>query len=294
MSRKKIFFIVNPISGNQKHQITNDLVERHFDQNQYEINICNTKFKKHAVELTKKALESNPYCVVACGGDGTVNEVASCLVNTKVILGIIPVGSGNGLASNLLIPLNVMKSLGVLSKFKTTTIDVGAVNKQFFFSNMGFGIDANIIKNYESIQQRKFIGYLKAVKMSFNNFEYSNYTYTIQKQTRNAHPYLFFISNSNEMGYGLSLTPKALLNDGFFNLVLVEKINLFKQLMFGLFVLLKKASDFKQMESALIQQIEIKSHKGYFDLQIDGEYHLLQSDVLHIEVIHRGIEVIIP
>ncbi|MGK4567793.1 diacylglycerol/lipid kinase family protein [Flavobacterium sp. 3HN19-14] len=144
-----IHFIINPISGKGNHVLDEATLRPYFPESQYKIVTYHTKYKKHATELTNSIIGYNPDCIVACGGDGTINEVASCLVNADIPLGIIPVGSGNGLASNLNIPRNLEKAIDIIKNGITSKIDVGTVNGQCFFSNMGVGIDAMIIKKYE-------------------------------------------------------------------------------------------------------------------------------------------------
>ena len=128
-----IHFIINPISGSGKHNLAASYILQHFPASEYQIAVDYTNHKTHAVELTKAAVKQNPDYIVACGGDGTINEVASCLVNTRIILGIIPVGSGNGLASNLNIPRDFKKAIDIIKKGKTTFMDVGKINDYYFF-----------------------------------------------------------------------------------------------------------------------------------------------------------------
>ncbi len=112
----KILFIINPISGSGNHKINEDLVLKYFDKNK--VTLKYSQYKRHAVELTKKSIEEKAEIIAACGGDGTINEVASCIVNTDITLGIIAVGSGNGLASNLKIPKNIDVAMRLIQKKK--------------------------------------------------------------------------------------------------------------------------------------------------------------------------------
>ena len=163
--------------------------------------------------------------IVACGGDGTINEVASCLVNTNIPLGIVPFGSGNGLASNLKISKKMEKALQTIKDGLLTKIDVGQINATYFFSNTGLGFDSDVIHNYEKISKRCLISYIKAVYLSFKNYTTSD-SVCIQANEEKLiiSPFMVFISNSNEMGYNMSLTPKASLRDGVLDVVIVPKI----------------------------------------------------------------------
>ena len=157
-----IHFIINTISGKGNHNLGKTELEKYFPKGEFKIEVDYSNYKKHAITLTKNAIENSPDYIVACGGDGTINEVASCLINTKIKLGIIPVGSGNGLASNLNIPKEIEKATEIIRNGNSQTIDVGQVNEHYFFSNMGIGIDAHIIKKYETYKKRTLIAYLKA------------------------------------------------------------------------------------------------------------------------------------
>ena len=142
---KYIHFIINPISGDGKHNLSRTVLEKYFSEREYKIAVDYSNHKHHAIMLTNNAVTKSPDYIVACGGDGTINEVASCLVNTQIKLGIIPIGSGNGLASNLKIPKLLEEATQVIKNGKTQFIDIGKVNQHYFFSNMGIGIDALII-----------------------------------------------------------------------------------------------------------------------------------------------------
>ena len=112
--RTKIHFIVNPIAGSGKNKLSKDELNKFFGSELFEIVIKESQFSKHAVVLAKESIAEKADVIVACGGDGTINEIASCLVNTEVILGIVPMGSGNGLASNLKISRKIGRALKII------------------------------------------------------------------------------------------------------------------------------------------------------------------------------------
>ena len=288
-----IHFIVNPISGNGNHNIGKTELEKYFSKEKFKIEVDYSNHKKHAITLTKKAIENNPNCIVACGGDGTINEVASCLINTKIKLGIIPVGSGNGLASNLHIPKEIKKATEIIRNGNSQTIDVGQVNEHYFFSNMGIGIDAHIIKKYETYKKRTLIAYIKASVTSSFQFKPIQTVLAFNNQIINTNSFLLFISNSNEMGYGMSLTPKASLQDGWLDLVVVSKLNFINKLILGMYVLSNKVEKFKNAQHSLIQKMSIKiPNKINTDIQIDGEYYNIKTNKIDVSIIKNGLEII--
>lgn len=289
---KKIFFIINPISGKGNYNLTAQVIQEVLSIELFDIYVSYSLYPKHAVELTHKALKNNPDAIVACGGDGTINEVASCLVGTKIPLGIIPIGSGNGLASNLKIPKSIQKALRVIEKFEVCTIDVGTINNQYFFSNTGFGIDALIIKKYQENGTRTLIAYLIASLKSMFEYQTTAFTVSINSIENKVEPFLFFISNSNEMGYGMSMTPHAILDDGKLNLVIVPKINLFKKICFGLLMIFKSLEKVSFVKSLEVTKIVCKHSSQQLILQVDGEFLVTNEQTIVIAVLPKALNVI--
>ncbi|AWH83930.1 lipid kinase [Flavobacterium album] len=288
-----IHFIVNPISGKGTHGLTESYIKSFFPEDKFRIEVYPTQHKGHAIELAKAAVILNADYVVACGGDGTINEVASCLINTNAKLGIIPVGSGNGLASNLQIPRDYKTAMEIIRDGKTSTIDSGTINGQYFFSNTGLGIDAAIIRNYEHSGKRTLLSYIKAslrasfsYKPAITSVSYNNGTFKVK-------PFLLFISNSNEMGYNMSLTPKASLSDGWLDLVIVPELSFFGKLLLGYYVLRNKVEKFKKAKHALVRDVNIQMPENIFtDVQIDGEYRQLKTNTFTIGVLENALKVL--
>lgn len=288
-----IHFIVNPISGNGKHNLSASAFRTFFPRRDFDITVDYTKHKGHAIELTENAIVKKPDYIIACGGDGTINEVASCLVNTNIKLGIIPVGSGNGLASNLDIPREIEKALEVIKKGNISLIDIGTVNDQYFFSNMGIGIDAMIIKKYEREGKRTLSAYVQAALASSIKFKTRRTVLAYGNRVTNDEPFLLFISNSNEMGYNMSLTPKASLTDGFLDLFIVPKISVIQKIILGYYVLTNKVEQFKHGKHTLIQRLTIEQPDTIFmDAQIDGEFRNFKNNILEVSVIKKGLKVL--
>jgi len=289
-----IHFIINPISGNGKHNLTASLLRNFFPRSEFTIEVDYTKYKQHAIALTKYAAIKNPDIIVACGGDGTINEVASCLVGTSIKLGILPVGSGNGLASNLNIPKNIDKALKIIRKGHSNPIDVGQINDKYFFSNMGIGVDAMIIKKYDQSGKRTLSAYVKAALSSSFNFKTTKTTLVFNNKVLNVNPFMLFVSNSNEMGYNMTLTPKASLSDGWLDLVVVPEIATIDKLKLGYAVLRNKIEYFKKAQHNLIQNLKIEMpDKIFTDAQIDGEHYNLKTNMIEVSIIQKGLNVLV-
>ncbi|OXA72009.1 hypothetical protein B0A67_09270 [Flavobacterium aquidurense] len=289
-----IHFIINPISGSGKHNLAASYILQHFPASEYQIAVDYTNHKTHAVELTKAAVKQNPDYIVACGGDGTINEVASCLVNTTIVLGIIPVGSGNGLASNLNIPRDFKKAIDIIKKGETTFMDVGKINDFYFFSNMGIGIDALIIKKYERSGNRTLSSYVKAALSSSFQYEAKQAIISFEDQKIEVNPFMLFISNSNEMGYNMSLTPKASLSDGLLDMVIIPELSFIQKLLLGFNVLRNTIEKFKKAKHYLVNEVHIKMpQKIYIDAQIDGEQYHIKTNIINVRILPKALKVLV-
>jgi diacylglycerol kinase (ATP) len=285
---KYIHFIINPISGKGNNSITEKEIRKYFPKQYFQVKIEYTQYPKHAIGLTRIALSNKPNIIVACGGDGTINEVASCLVGKSIKLGIIPIGSGNGLASNLKISKSVSEALRLVSEGKSVSIDVGKVNEHYFFCNSGLGIEALVIKKYKENGRRNFLGYLRATFSATSAFKYKNFNVEIDDNFIEVEPFMFSVSNSNE--------PKSntLINDGYLNLMFVPKINFFNKLILGTKILFNKADNFQHSISQKVKKIHLNHDYLEVNFQIDGEFTTLKKKNIHISIEPHALEVIVP
>ena len=292
---KKIHFIINPVAGKGNNSLSYKHLESIFNKEQYTVVIKESSYKNHALKLTEASITEGANIIVACGGDGTVNEVASCLVNqNNILLGILPIGSGNGLASNLNIPKNINKALHLLKTESSITIDIGLINDRFFFSNCGIGFDAQVIKDYEASKRRNLISYVLAYfKTVFKKFKVDEYKVEINNKIIQFKPFMIFTSNSNELGYSISLTPQSSLQDGLLDILLVSKIGVFKVLLLTVLMLLKKHTILKEIQQLQTNKLTVTQiNSSEIEAQIDGEFHLIKNNVATISIIKKKLKVI--
>ena len=144
MSKKKITFILNPISGTHNKNMIPEYIDEIISKDDFDYEIRTTEYAGHAAEIAHDCVEQQVDVVVAVGGDGTVNEVARSLTHSQTALGIIPCGSGNGLARHLCIPLDVKKALRIINHCQIESFDYGVINDLPFFCTCGMGFDAFI------------------------------------------------------------------------------------------------------------------------------------------------------
>lgn len=287
----RIHFIVNPIAGHGNTALTKEELQPYFINGVHDLTLKVTAYKAHAIELTKASIQEKADIIVACGGDGTINEVATCLIGTGIALGIVPMGSGNGLASNLKIPKKRRKALEIIRNKHAEYIDVGTINGRFFFSNTGVGFDANLIKNYESSEKRTLLGYISACVTTFRNIKKNKpLSIAINDQEPIVNPFIILISNSNEMGYKLSLTPKASLQDGKLDVLVIKKINRLKMLWLGFLILIRKVHWLRESNSFQTTHVKLKRNNATtIDTQIDGEHHQMDNSALDISILEKSL-----
>ncbi|WP_010182081.1 diacylglycerol/lipid kinase family protein [Aquimarina agarilytica] len=291
---RSIHFIINPISGSGKNEISEAFIYNYFPKSEFNVEVFYTQYKNHATALAKASVKNKASIVVASGGDGTINEVASCLVGSNVTLGIVPAGSGNGLASNLNIPLEIEKALMLIKKEKKIKIDVGTVNGNYFFSNSGMGFDAQVIKNYENSNERTITSYIKSSIKALKEYSSNEkYNVSIDGEEIKCQPFMVFVSNSNELGYNLSLTPKASLEDGFFDILIVTKINKIKILLFGLLMLFRKHESLKEVQYYSAKKVVVKKEQGFtIEYQLDGEVKKEKTNTIDYQILENVLSVV--
>ncbi|MCO5277622.1 MAG: YegS/Rv2252/BmrU family lipid kinase [Saprospiraceae bacterium] len=279
---KKIAFIINPISGSgtQADEITNELLQSYFSSKEYEVRRQVIEKKGGTMELVQQAISWAADIIVACGGDGTINEVARHLVGTNIILGIIPRGSGNGLASHLKIPKKIENCLHIIKNGLTISIDTALAGDIRFFSNCGMGFPAELIHQYEMIPQRKLSGYFKAGLASLKSIGNAQTMHIRCNGRETASKHLFF-SNSNKMGYNMTLGPAASLRDGLLDVLIIPYRTLPGFALFGMASLIRKGHLLRKVTNVLSANIEIEgSHP--LQIQADGEFHVLEQSKITI------------
>ena len=290
----KVFFIVKPISNYALKQLYHS-IETTFDKKKDSIHILKTSKKEHAIDLTQRAINEKPDVVVACGGDGTVNEVARGLVKTEIPIAVVPVGSGNGIARHFKIPSGISNSIQLIKKKKIAKMDVGVVNGHYFFGNMGCALESHFIRIYNKNGSHGIWAYMIAFFNAIISFKYQKILIEYQKEIKQISPFVFLVSNTNQQGYNFSLTPKALSDDGKLDLFWMEKSSLIKKIKFMINTLLGKRLKSNDYNFVKLSTLKISLFDpGNFCIQIDGEYLPLTSKNLEVEVIPKKLNVIVP
>ena len=223
MSKKRILFIVNPISGHRDKRRFGESVTRVLGGEEFAYEIAFTERAGHATGLAETA--AGKYDIVAAvGGDGTLNEVARGLIGTDTALAVIPCGSGNGLARCLHIPLNTDKALRLLTQGRIQRIDTGTVNGQLFLSVAGIGLDAQTAQDFAQDPRRGFITYAHYAVSNYLHPKPETVSITFDGgEPITCSPMLITFANSNQFGYNAVIAPHASLQDGLLDTCILNR-----------------------------------------------------------------------
>jgi len=220
--RTSVWFIVNPISGNtDKSRIVN-LIPEYMDAERFDVKILYTEFRGHAAQMAQQAVDEHIDVVVAVGGDGTVNEVARCLIHTSTALGIIPCGSGNGLARHLFIPMNPEGALKVLSVCEIEALDFGVINETPFFCTCGVGFDAFVSSKFAKSERRGLRTYIENTLREGLRYKPDTYEIEIDGEKQHYKAFLIACANASQYGNNVYIAPRASMSDGLMDVTIME------------------------------------------------------------------------
>ena len=290
---KKYSFIINPISGVSRKKNIPALIESIFKNAEVEYKILLTERAGHAIELAKSEAEKNTDVVVAVGGDGTLNETARGLGGTKTVLGIIPLGSGNGLARHLKISLNPSKALHQLLNGKTISMDAGMLNEHLFHSNAGVGFTGEVIHSFHGNKMRGFYAYAWYVFRDF--LRHKPGAMQIESEGKKLNGKFSFVNvfNASQFGYNVTLTPEASVQDGLLESLCLPYKNRFQ---FGTALALTALSG-GRMSRSFFQNIKsteaIVHFNGKLLAHIDGDPITIDSKA-HFKILSRYLNVVVP
>ena len=212
--KTKIAFIINPISGTGKKEDIPALIQKGLDASIFEPEIVFTTHRCHGSELAKEFIERGFSIVVAVGGDGTVNEVGRSLVHSKTSLGIIPIGSGNGLARHLGIPMNTKKAINLLNHSEPILMDYGLVNDRPFFCTCGTGFDAYVSTEFAKGKKRGVMSYIEKIITGYFSYKSQNYHLLGEGIDLDTKAFVITFANASQWGNNAYIAPQASVQDG--------------------------------------------------------------------------------
>lgn len=287
-----ILFIVNPKAGItiKSRFLIKLLAGQYLDQSRYKPEIQFTQYAGHATELATTAVANRIPAVVAVGGDGTINEVARALVNTETALGILPTGSGNGLAYHLKIPMNLIQALKVINAGKTRKIDTIKVNDHVFTSIAGIGFDATVAAKFAKSGVRGLVSYMRIIIQEFRRYVPERYELYVDGAKQETTALMISFANSDQFGFRSRIAPQASIDDGWLDVCIMSKPSLTKLLLTVPRVFTGTFGKSGYIEYKRGKEIRIPGSSGKL-VNIDGEAITLCSD-LHLVINPSSLKVI--
>ena len=299
MPRKFLYFI-NPISGIRRKSLLTEIIKKKSSEKGIPFEICSTNAEGDYVFLKEKISQEKITDIIICGGDGTVNKVAGALLGIDVNIGIIPLGSGNGLALAAKIPRRIDRALDLIFKGNAVYIDSFYINDHFSCMLCGLGFDAQVAHDFANQKKRGLTTY---VRQSIRNFlRAPTYPFTVIMEGREFVTDAFFISiaNSNQFGNNFTIAPQASLYDGLVDVVVVNKMSklrmvgsVLKQILVGQ-VRLYEDIKYKRNKVHYFHACDLTIlNPGGAPLHIDGD-PATTAGRLEVRVIPKAFRLIIP
>ncbi len=290
--RETVLFIVNPVSGKGDIKHLPDKLSKSLDTSRYVPSIVKSSAPGEATDIARVHVEKGIRKVIAVGGDGTVNEVAKALINTDVILGIVPIGSGNGLARHLRIPMNVGQAVKLVNRERIAMLDFGTLNQTPFFCTAGVGFDAHVGNIFSQIEGRGFANYVKTTVREFYNYKPQLYTLRDNGHSIDKEAFLITVANASQYGNNAYIAPEADVTDGRLDVTIISPFPKFLSPSFGLKLFNKKLGRSRYVEMFRIKQLTIEREAEGF-VHYDGEPSTMGKS-LAFSVKPMGLNVFIP
>ena len=292
MVKDKVCLIINPISGTESKKYIPEEVAAAIDQKKYDLLIRVTGYPNHASEIARQAVKEKYKFVITAGGDGTVNEVAKELINSDTILGILPYGSGNGLARELGIPLDSDKAIKIILNAHTRTIDYGVANDHIFFCTCGFGFDAFVSDRFAEEKKRGPLGYVRNVLESVVDFKAEEYELTYDDGSLTEKAFILTCANASQYGNEAYIAPGASMDDGKMNVSILKPLNALEMPQTTIQLFTKNIDKNSKMTTLLTRNLLIKRSKAGV-MHIDGEPIQTGSEI-NVKIVHKGLKVFVP
>jgi diacylglycerol kinase (ATP) len=276
---RKVLFIVNPRAGKRNSQELISVIKRIFPKEiPFEIGLWRNIEEFNL--LAKKLFSENFTDAVAVGGDGSVNLVGRTILNSNISLGIIPAGSGNGLARSLGYSMKTKKAVLQIAEGKTDKIDTGSVNDIPFFCTSGTGFDAHIGQLFANLKKRGFKTYVKIILREFSTYKAKTYSIIIDGKEIKREAFLITIANAGQYGNDFYIAPEASLKDGILQVVILKPFSLLQGIGLALKAFRKKAHLSRLVETLAGKEIRIL-REAEESVHYDGEPQHMKAELIY-------------
>ncbi len=288
--KKKVLFIVNPISGTTGKQSVVKLIPLHLSKEKFEWEVAYTEYAGHATQLALDGMAREMDVIVAVGGDGTVNEVARALCHSHSALGIVPCGSGNGLARHLGIPMLASGALSIIAQCNIEELDYGLIEGHPFFCTCGVGFDAFVSERFAKSDKRGLMTYIEDTLREGLKYKPQTYEVCIGGETQRYDAYLITCGNASQYGNNMYITPRASMHDGLLDVTIMEPFPLTEIAQVVIQLLTKQIDHNSHIKTFRCEELTIRrSDSGV--VHFDGDPFICGPD-LSIRVVKGGIRMV--
>lgn len=289
--KKKAGILINPISGGKSKTLVIEVIKNNFPT-EFDFELIVWEKSEQREEIIQKIRNKKYDVVVAAGGDGTINLVATAVQGTDSTMAIIPLGSGNGLARHLKIPLNIKKAIELIGTGKQITIDGCKVNGINFFCASGVGFDAHVAGLFAHSKKRGLFNYLKITVNDFLRYKPESYTLTIDDKTYSPRAFLIGVCNGSQYGNNAYVAPQADTSDGFLDIVVMKPFGFFKAILIGIRIFSGNLHKSSYVDVYKGRQIKVvRNSKG--PIHFDGEPEEMGQE-LNYSIKSSSLKVIVP
>ncbi|MEO1518651.1 MAG: diacylglycerol kinase family protein [Bacteroidota bacterium] len=286
-------FIVNPFSGGRKKNNIGHQLKKYLDHDKFDYELCVTREAGHATELAAQAVQEGMDLVVAIGGDGSVNEVAAALVDTPTGLGILPAGSGNGLAMHLGMGRDLVKAIRRLNQASVRTIDSCCMNGRPFVNLAGVGFDGQVAYKLKKSTHRGFQAYLRYTLWEALQYKGREYRIVVDGQPLPIQSLMMLeVANAPMFGYNFEIAPLAKLDDGLFEVLLFKEAPTWRYLLDSWRFIDRSIHKSPLVERLVGRKIRMETD-GAFYVHVDGEGMLLEES-LEFDIKPLSLKVFAP
>jgi YegS/Rv2252/BmrU family lipid kinase len=291
--RRNLLIIVNPISGIGKQNKIETVLQNSLDHTLFDYTVCYTEYAHHGAEIAREAVgDGNFDAVVAVGGDGSVNDVVSGIAGSQMVLGIIPCGSGNGLARNLKIPLTPAHAIEAINHYKVAEIDTIYANDRIVASIAGIGFDARVARRMKQAKVRGLQAYARIIISDYPTYKEHVYRLNIDGKEIERMAWFISFANSNQFGFNTAIAPLAQLDDGLIDVCIVDRIPLMHLPLTAPLLYLNHFELSQHVEYFKAHEVTVYNNKEQW-VNIDGEGERVGEEIRFVNV-RKSLKVLVP
>lgn len=289
--KKKMVFIMNPISGTSSKAGIPEIIANTLDTNAFDYEIRLTEYAGHAFELATEAKNAGVEIVVAVGGDGTVNEVARAIVHSQTALGIVPCGSGNGLARHLILPMQIKKAIEMINQCEIHDLDYGIINGHPFFCTCGMGFDAFVSMKFAEAGKRGPMTYAENILKEGMKYEPETYDIIDENGTTQYKAFLISCANASQYGNNAYIAPQASMSDGLMDVIIMEPFDILEAPQISIEMFNKTLDKNSKIKTFRTKKLHIHRSKPGV-IHYDGD-PVMTGEEIDVEIKEKGIKIIV-